>query len=67
MREVENEETGERQMLLDLDSELGTQVCKTYLCSLERLMCSLGLVQCSKTYRGDFTNSYQVLYRQMQE
>jgi len=58
MREVEIEETGERQVLLDLDDERGSEVCKTYLCSLERLMCSVGLVPCSKTYRGDFTNSY---------
>ena len=67
MREAENEQTGEKQMLLDLDDERGSEVCKTYLCSLERLMCSIGLVSCSKTYRNEFTNSYQVLYKQMFE
>ena len=51
MREAENEETGEKQLLLDLDDERGSEVCKTYLCSLERLMCSIGLVACPKTYR----------------
>ena len=58
MREVVNEETGERQVLLDLVDEQGSEVCKTFLCSIERLMCSFGLVGCSKAYREDFTNSY---------
>lgn len=65
--DVMNEETGESQTLLNLDDEQGTEICKTYLCSIERLMVSVGLVSCSKSYREDFTNSYKALYRQMYE
>ena len=43
MREEENEDTGEKVWLLDLDDEQGADVCKAYLCSLERLACTLGL------------------------
>ena len=50
-----------------MDDEQGAEVCKTYLCSLERLMCSLGIALCSRVYRDDFTNSYKVLYSQMEE
>ena len=53
--------------MLDLDDEQGVEVCKTYLCSLERLMCSLGIALCSRDYRNEFTNSYKVLYTQMEE
>jgi len=67
MRDVVNEETGESQTLLDLDSEQGIEVTKTYLFSLERLMISLGLVLSSRAYRDAFSNSYKVLYRQMKE
>ena len=38
VREVINHETGERQELLELDDDQGAEICKTYLCSLERLM-----------------------------
>jgi len=63
MRQVENEETGEIDELLDLDDEQGAEVCKTYLCSLERLMTILGLKLSSRAYRDDFTTSYKMLYR----
>lgn len=66
-RDVSDDETGQTQVLLDLDSEEGIEVCKAYLCSLERLMTSLGLVFCSRGFREDFSNSYKVLYRQMKE
>ena len=49
--------------LLDLDDEQGAEVCKTYLCSIERLMDTLGIALNSRSYRNDFTNSYKVLYR----
>ena len=67
MREEENEETGEKFTLLDLDDEQGADVCKAYLCSLERLACSLALELSSRTYRQQFTNSYKVLYQQMRD
>ena len=53
--------------LLDLDDEQGAEVCKTYLCSIERLLNTLGLTLNSRSYRNEFTNSYKVLYRQMYE
>ena len=52
--------------MLDLDDEQGAEVCKTYLCSLERLSSSLGIALCSRAYRDEFTNSYKVLYSQME-
>ncbi len=67
MREEENEETGDKFTLLDLDDEQGADVCKAYLCSLERLACSLALELSSRTYRQQFTNSYKVLYQQMRD
>lgn len=67
MREEENEETGEKFTLLDLDDEQGADVCKAYLCSLERLACSMALELSSRTYRQQFTNSYKVLYQQMRD
>ena len=60
-REEAEEETGE--YLLNLDDSQGLEQCKGYLCSLERLMVSLGLVLTPKTYRNGFSNSYKVLYR----
>ena len=65
--ENSNRGSGENEQLLDLDDEQGAEVCKTYLSSLERLMCSLGITLCSRAYRNDFTNSYKVLYTQMEE
>ena len=53
--------------MLDLDDEQGAEVCKTYLCSLERLMCSLGITLTPRSYRNEFTNSYKVLYTQMEQ
>ena len=64
MREDQEESKLE---LLDLDDEQGAEVCKTYLCSIERLMDTLGIALNSRSYRNDFTNSYKVLYRQMYE
>ena len=61
MRQATEED--ERKNLLDLDDEEGVEVCKTYVSSLERLMCSLGLVLSSRTYRNEFSNSYKVLYK----
>ena len=63
MREAEDEDGVSTKLLLDLDDEQGAEVCKTYLCSIERLMSSLGLAIHSRAYRNDFTNSYKVLYR----
>jgi len=63
MREVEDEDGESTKLLLDLDDEQGAEVCKTYLCSIERLMSSLGLAIQSRAYRNDFSNSYKVLYR----
>lgn len=37
------ENAGEKPQLLDLDDDQGAEVCKTYLCSVERLICSLAL------------------------
>ena len=64
MREDQEESKLE---LLDLDDEQGAEVCKTYLCSIERLMDTLGITLNSRSYRNEFTNSYKVLYRQMYE
>jgi len=73
MRPENDDSQGEEAMsaaandLLDLDDEQGVEVCKTYLCSLERLMSSLDISLSSRCYRNEFTNSYKVLYTQMEE
>ena len=43
MRQVEDDNGRSVIHMLDLDDEQGAEVCKTYLCSIERLMSSLGL------------------------
>ena len=43
MRQVEDDNGHSVIHMLDLDDEQGAEVCKTYLCSIERLMSSLGL------------------------
>ena len=63
MRQVEDDNGRSVIHMLDLDDEQGAEVCKTYLCSIERLMSSLGLALMSRAYRNDFTSSYKVLYR----
>ena len=53
--------------LLDLDDANGAEVCKTYLCCIESLLRSLDLKRQDRTYRDQFSHSYQVLYKQMLE
>ena len=62
---VREEQEGDE--LLDLDSDESSEACRTYLCSVESLMCSLGLVLSPRSYREDFSNSYKALYLQMLE
>ena len=60
------EEEGETS-LLDLDDATGSSICKSYLCCIESLLGSLDLPKCDRTYRDQFSHSYQELYKQMRE
>ena len=62
MREDEAESN-----LLDLDDATGAEICKSYLCCVEGLLTSLDLPACDRTYRKQFSHSYQVLYQQMHD
>ena len=50
------------QQLIDLDDANGIHACKSYLCCIENLMSSLGIVPSNREYRETFTHSYKVLY-----
>lgn len=54
------------QTLLDLDSESGQQVCKSFLSCVERLNQILNLRAQPRDYRANFSASYKVLYENQQ-
>ena len=55
----------EAAKLLDLDDSNGAEVCKTYLCCIESLLRSLNITRQDRSYRDQFSHSYQVLYKKM--
>lgn len=48
--------------LLDLDSENGIEVCKSFLGSLERLVEVMEVQTQDRSYRDSFTSSYKNLF-----
>ena len=63
----EREETIEGHRKIELESEQGSAICRSYLQCLERLFQLLEIVPVKKDYRLKFSKAYKVLYQSQED